>query len=269
MKSLVLGCLAAGLGASLVVVGCGDDDGSGGSEPTTTATSTTGTTSPTTTSSMSTPTSTSSGTGQCMEITIDDLARFEENLFAAEPMLGGAGEDVVNLEFYGDTLPTGTIDLGAGGNANYGTCTTCILAGEDLDTSTADYAKAYFQTSGTIELGATSAPFIVGTLTDVTLVEVTLAPAPDFTSTPVAGGACLHIASATIDFPAPPAAWVCEDLFYAQGLPDDCDCGCGSVDPDCADANASSCDFCNDPGSCAEGLMDCSTINATNNAVCQ
>jgi len=64
------------------------------------------------------------------------------------------------------------------------------------------------------------------------------------------------------DLPGPPPEWVCPAEFF--GTSDGCDCGCGALDPDCADATVESCDFCMAPG-CAN---DCSEIDPTNNAVC-
>ena len=38
--------------------------------------------------------------------------------------------------------------------------------------------------------------------------------------------------------------WRCDPLYYDQPSPfDECDCGCGVVDPDCADATAASCEY--------------------------
>ena len=37
----------------------------------------------------------------------------------------------------------------------------------------------------------------------------------------------------------PPAEWTCAEIFW--GADDGCDCGCGSVDPDCVDATLASC----------------------------
>jgi len=56
--------------------------------------------------------------------------------------------------------------------------------------------------------------------------------------------------------------WTCDPSFYGDGY---CDCGCGVPDPDCASALASSCQYCDDVGSCATA---CSQIKPTNNAVC-
>ncbi|OGR11689.1 MAG: hypothetical protein A2341_02405 [Deltaproteobacteria bacterium RIFOXYB12_FULL_58_9] len=59
-------------------------------------------------------------------------------------------------------------------------------------------------------------------------------------------------------------AWTCDPDFY--GTDDGCDCGCGIVDPDCTDATSTSCDWCNWIGSC--GTSDCSTIDDSNNSIC-
>jgi hypothetical protein len=66
---------------------------------------------------------------------------------------------------------------------------------------------------------------------------------------------------------APPPSWTCfADTFDGD---DGCNCGCGAFDPDCDDATADACTYCNDPGSCAEDLaFDCTTIDALDNATC-
>jgi hypothetical protein len=64
-----------------------------------------------------------------------------------------------------------------------------------------------------------------------------------------------------------PMAWTCDPSFYASGIADDCDCGCGALDPDCEDANVDKCDYCDDVGSCSATACP-GTINPTNNAVC-
>ncbi|HEY3356974.1 MAG TPA: hypothetical protein VGQ83_27235, partial [Polyangia bacterium] len=64
-----------------------------------------------------------------------------------------------------------------------------------------------------------------------------------------------------------PAAWTCQPSTY--GRADGCDCGCGAVDPDCADATAAACQFCGgfDPGSCGGGTCP-GNIDPINNAAC-
>lgn len=59
--------------------------------------------------------------------------------------------------------------------------------------------------------------------------------------------------------------WTCEEAHY--GSDDGCDCGCGVLDPDCADALVETCEFCDSLGSC--GTAPCpANIDPTNNAVC-
>ena len=48
---------------------------------------------------------------------------------------------------------------------------------------------------------------------------------------------------------AVPVGWTCLPWFY--GADDGCDCGCGVVDLDCADATVASCEWCSYPGSCS------------------
>ncbi len=62
-----------------------------------------------------------------------------------------------------------------------------------------------------------------------------------------------------------PAEWTCSPTFY--GADDGCDCGCGAVDPDCADATLASCEFCDDTGSCSDDVCP-GTIDATDNSTC-
>lgn len=375
MRSLVLGSLAIGL-VGVTVVACGDDGGTGGSGGSDTTTTTTS--GPTTTAS-TTKASGSTTTGmmqQCTEITVEELQRLLSEIepgffFHATPVFGAADEDSLNLEFYGDPLPTGAVDLATAPNDNYATCTTCLVLSQDITMDGA--AKYFFQSAGTLDLGATTAPFITTSL-DVTLVEVTIDP-ETYQSTVVENGECLHVTGGPFTFPEPPAEWTCDSLIYADneycdctdcgvvdpdcegslpvyeclegqtcntttftcegvptdwtcaddqynggagngcdcncgapdpdcalkgeavegcamgeictdagtclpsawtcnptyynsGLQTDCDCGCGVVDPDCDDATAASCHYCNDVGSCDETGMDCSAIDTANNAVC-
>ncbi len=81
-------------------------------------------------------------------------------------------------------------------------------------------------------------------------------------------GACFTAGTAPDD-------WNCSSSYY--GAADGCDCGCGIFDPDCTNATATVCDYCDLSGSCAEFDSDCSIwgcddlfcdINSTDNAVC-
>jgi hypothetical protein len=148
-------------------------------------------------------------------------------------MIGGALEDKGSLQFY-DLTTTGTVDLSAGDQSNYSTCTTCVLVFEDIDPM-AGATKTYYQKSGTVTLGATTPPAITGSITDLTLIEVTI-DSTDYTSTPVDGGGCYHLATGAFAFDVAPATWTCDEGQYADHAA--CDCAdCGVVDPDCADSS--------------------------------
>lgn len=58
--------------------------------------------------------------------------------------------------------------------------------------------------------------------------------------------------------------WTCIASRYADGA--SCDCGCGILDPDCADSSADSCDTCDEQGSCGES--QCWSIAAEENWNC-
>ncbi len=62
---------------------------------------------------------------------------------------------------------------------------------------------------------------------------------------------------------SPPTEWTCRAEFYADEV---CDCGCGARDSDCASGAASACNYCDAPGSCAQG--DCNLILEDDNALC-
>lgn len=184
----------------------------------------------------STSGSTSTESQQCTELTAGDFMRNVSFGFVFSiPMTAGAEPDELALELYevgGEPFPTGTIDLAAGANANYTACSTCVVYREDFGDEGPN--KIFFQQSGTVDLGATTFPAPTGSLIDVTLIEVSIDPMT-FTSTPVEGGGCYHIASAPFAFAPAPAEWTCDPLYYDDKV--DCDCaGCGVVDADCVNS---------------------------------
>jgi len=66
--------------------------------------------------------------------------------------------------------------------------------------------------------------------------------------------------------PGVPPEWTCDPSYYGDG--EDCDCGCGALDPDCEDATVESCDYCGEDGACDAGDESCSTIDPTQNWLC-
>lgn len=268
--------LAFGLaGVVLGIAACGggsnpSGDGSGGGTHTSSSSSST-TSSSSSSSSSTTSSSSSSGAMSCTEITAADFAKYQADgtqgiyVGAPSPSLGSATvDDQMTLEFYGpdfgafDGDKTGTFDLTMDGDDNYGTCSRCIRVLEDADPDNGP-ARQYFQKSGSLVVDAVSDQLhgkVHATLTDLTLVEVSV---DDMSvSTPVANGACLHLASATItiDPPPVPSGWTCDPTYYGDGA---CDCGCGALDTDCAGSAATDCD----DNDCVGGKP-----NATQNWLC-
>ncbi len=62
-----------------------------------------------------------------------------------------------------------------------------------------------------------------------------------------------------------PTGWTCRASYY--GGADGCDCGCGALDPDCADGTVASCGFCSEQGSCNSSACP-GDINPTQNWLC-
>jgi len=145
--------------------------------------------------------------------------------------------DVGVLNFF-DFMQSGSIDLGSATQSQTMTCTSCLGFLEDADVVTGTAGRTYFASKGTLNLTTNTFPAIAGSLSDVTLVEVTI-DAMSGVSTPVAGGKCIHIATASFNFPAAPQAWIdamCLPEDYADNALCNCE-DCGVPDPDCSLSN--------------------------------
>lgn len=103
----------------------------------------------------------------------------------------------MNIEFYG-APSTGSFTLGQGADGNYSTCDHCLLALGDVAGGSA--SNVFFATSGTMAVTTADSGDgkSAGTITNATLVEV-LINQQSGKSTPIAGGACVTIASASWD----------------------------------------------------------------------
>ncbi len=147
--------------------------------------------------------------------------------------LTGADSVSMQMEFYGgiESSLAGTFDLAEGNQANYSTCAVCFRVFE-LDEA-GEVIRQYFQSGGSVTLAAdpSSAYVLDGDLTDLALVEVTIATDGSFVSTPVEGGQCLTLGSLVLDADDVPNAWTCALDAYNDGT--SCDCECGTPDPDC------------------------------------
>ncbi|HVK84060.1 MAG TPA: hypothetical protein VM513_08130 [Kofleriaceae bacterium] len=180
----------------------------------------------------------------CTAIAVSDTPVFNENsddsfIMWSQPVSTslGSGDTLLNFEFYGgiESSLAGTIDLTTGNQNNYATCAACFrvivlnAAGDDIE-------KQFFQSGGSVTLATDplTSRVMMGTTTDLTLTEVTVAD--DYTSTPVAGGVCLSLGSINLMADSVPAAWTCPKDQYADGTT--CNCECGAHDPDCDIDNA-------------------------------
>jgi hypothetical protein len=169
-------------------------------------------------------------------------------------------EYVEGLDFDYSGSDLGTFQLGTGLDANYSTCSRCVVA-------TVDELKWFFATEGTLKFELDSDQMNRnghGTLRNVVLREATYDPTT-YESTLVSGGDCYTIANGDllVNTEPPPETWTCIPYYYADGS--DCDCGCGVADPDCESASSSACEFCYcDPSD----DMDCSAVNSSQNQSC-
>lgn len=157
--------------------------------------------------------------------------------------------DVLWLEIYGPVSGTFPLD------ADYVGCEHCILL-------VVDGVTEMLATQGEISIDVASAPgesTVVG-LSGIRFVEVEIDPGT-LEPTLVEDGQCATMEDVE-DIALP--WWTCDPTFYAGS--DGCDCGCGVVDTDCADANAAWCIYCLE-GSCGAD-DDCAAVDLDNNAIC-
>lgn len=213
--------LVAATFTSLLVMGCGDDGGSN-----------------------SNPDAAPDSGRMCTAATIaagQEIGANSDDTGAtwSGPLMvdaGTGGDVIINFEFYPGGSLSGPIDLAAGVNANYATCAACIRVSA-LNAAGDEVAKTFFQDGGTMTL--TENPLtslkMIGTATDVTLIEVTVDP-DTFTSTLVPGGVCLSLGTINLNADAVPADWTCPKAAFDDGTT--CNCACGAHDPDCDVATA-------------------------------
>lgn len=219
----------------------------------------------------------SGGKSNCTEITLQEVVgmsvdppdpTFRGTSFdvAIQQQLVGSAEDFLGLQFYSGTnfdgQATGTFELGTGIDSNYSSCGRCVLVERDAPNLGSAGNARFFATSGTLDIDAGS-EHMDGraslSLSDVTLVQVTIDP-DSYVSTPVSGGGCYHITSYSMELPTP--SWNCDASTWGDGT---CDCGCGTVDLECANPYIGPCVVCDNAGSCAN---DCTEIDWTDNSQC-
>ena len=140
---------------------------------------------------------------ECEKITFDKVEMFEneDGDYYYQTSVSGnlqgstALPDIMTLHFYGYPyiLEEGTINLGNGDNANYETCTECLVLYKDFDLDTEEYAATFFQQSGELVFEEVKeGTFESKGHASFRLIEVEI---DDYTavSTPVTGGACYEV----------------------------------------------------------------------------
>lgn len=144
---------------------------------------------------------TGGGTGTCTEISASALTFIQSNFYSTTLSQIGSTSvpDDMRVEFYATT--PGTFNLANAPDDNYSTCDHCLVVQEDNSGTPAQPSatRFYYQQSGSMTFsGTTSTGPITLSLSNVKLVEVTIAGSPSFASTPVPNGQCLHITSANL-----------------------------------------------------------------------
>lgn len=121
---------------------------------------------------------------------------------------------------------TGTFELGGDGpDGNYGGCAHCVA----IPGIAPEYA--YFADRGTLVIEADPyARRLKAKIQNLRLVEVTVS-LETRGSTPIQGGKCVEVDDVEIDAIFPREGWTCDEEKFADGA--QCDCECGSSDPDC------------------------------------
>lgn len=116
----------------------------------------------------------------------------------------GQFSDVLRVEMYpdigvfdGSFVEPGVYEI-KGDELNYATCGLCVLYYDHSDGTKGGSRGVYMATGGTVTITEVD-PKLVGTLTNVTFEHVTIAPAPDYTSTPVGDDCNTVITNATFD----------------------------------------------------------------------
>jgi hypothetical protein len=164
---------------------------------------------------------------------MDTFTAAGSTLFVGNVTLGEDDEDLVGL--YVVDGVTGTAPLSLQPTVNdCGASAPCVFVAEDV--GDVDVGTLFMADTGTLDLTASAPYFIIGSLSGVTLVEITVDVEGNVTVVP--SGRCFDLATVSIELTPPADGWACSPLAYdetGQGLtPTECECTCGTIDPDCA-----------------------------------
>ena len=117
------------------------------------------------------------------------------SIFTAQTSaVGGTDPDYFDFMFFNaGNQDTGTFDLGAAPDDNYATCERCLQLCMDVNQSTFDCDKWFFQSAGAITINAPPENGVLDVVVSgLRIVESTVNPGTS-ESTPVPGGECFDV----------------------------------------------------------------------------
>ncbi len=138
----------------------------------------------------------------CQPLDLPPISAFESggtsasfSIFSTQTSaVGGTDPDYFDFMFFNaGNQDTGTSDLGAAPDDNYATCERCLQLCMDVNQSTFDCDKWFFQSAGTIVVNAPPEDGALDvTVSGLRVVESVVDP-DTFESTPVPGGQCFDL----------------------------------------------------------------------------
>ncbi|MBL8740295.1 MAG: hypothetical protein JNK04_04345 [Myxococcales bacterium] len=175
----------------------------------------------------------SGGGVPCTPLEVDTFAAERATLFVSNVTLGGDNEDLVGLYVVEGDLGLTALSMVASVH-DCSASVPCVSIAEDV--ADVDVGALFYANTGQLNITA-SAPYAAsGSLLGVTLVEVTVDEEGAVSVVP--GGRCFDLADVVFELPSPADGWACSPLAYdetSQGVtPPECECTCGTADPDCA-----------------------------------
>ena len=153
--------------------------------------------------------STDADSSDCTGISVewDTFFQNEDSYYLAsvEPWVDNGINSWLTMMFYNKayfliTPDTGTYDLGAERNKNFGTCSECIIAETEIQSEDGNYIKYFLPEKGTLKIDATDSKGNIKGSVSARFIEVILDyeyfPGESFT---VEDGDCLEMETASFD----------------------------------------------------------------------
>jgi hypothetical protein len=147
--------------------------------------------------------------------------------------LGEDDEDLVGLYVVDGVTGTAPVAIVPSVN-DCGASVPCVFVAEDV--ADVDVGALFMANTGTLDLSTSAPYFISGSLSGVTLVEIAVDVQGNVSVVP--DGRCFELSNVSFGLASPADGWACSPLAYDEtnqgASPTDCECTCGTIDPDCA-----------------------------------